>query len=76
MKTKSKFVIEGTHRNRECYVTDGNREIFFLMERQEDTFMGQAAGFSYFVKSCSPKYRSFLADSWKDAVIKLHAIFA
>ena len=82
--TKRKYVIEGTHRNRECYVTNGekgsflsgNVEIFFCMERNEDTFMGQAAGFSYFVRAVSPKYRSFMADSWKDAVRKLHAILS
>lgn len=74
--TKKKFVIEGTHRNRECYVTDGDREIYFCMERNEDTFMGQAAGFSYLVRAVSPKYQSFLADSWRDAVNKLHAILS
>jgi hypothetical protein len=74
--TKKKFVIEGTHRNREVYVTDGDREIFFCMERNEDTFMGHSTGYSYVVRSCSPKYNSFLADSWKDAVIKIHAILS
>jgi hypothetical protein len=80
MTNKTKFVIEGTHRNRECYVTDGKKgmdaEIFFCMERNEDSFMGQFAGHSYVVRAVSPKHQSFLADSWKDAVIKLHAIFA
>jgi hypothetical protein len=74
MKNKN-YIIDGSHRHRISYVTS-NDEIPFVIEREQDEFLGRPTGFSYFVRSTSPKHRSFLAESWGEVIAKLNEILA
>ena len=78
-QTFKNFIIEGSHRNRYSDVVHptklneyGSNELLFVIEREQDEFMGRKAGVSYFVKSKSPKRDSFFAESWSEVIVKLN----
>ena len=85
MKTTAykNFIIEGSHRNRQSYVVHpteldehGSNKLLFLIEREQDEFMGRPTGFSYVVISRLPKRSGFLAESWGEVIAKLNEILA
>ena len=78
-QTFKNFIIEGSHRNRYSDVVHptklneyGSNELLFVIEREQDEFMGKKTGVSYFVKSKSPKRDSFFAESWSEVIVKLN----
>ena len=81
-QTFKNFIIEGSHRNRQSYVVHPTeldeyghcKKILFLIEREQDEFMGRPTGFSYVVISRLPKRSGFLAESWGEVIAKLNEI--
>lgn len=78
-QTFKNFIIEGSHRNRYSDVVHptklneyGSNELLFVIEREQDEFMGRKTGVSYFVKSKSPKRDSFFTESWSEVIVKLN----
>jgi len=75
------FIIEGSHRNRQSFVLHptqldehGSNKLLFLIEREQDEFLGRPTGFSYVVESRIFKQGGFLAESWGEVIAKLNEI--
>ena len=80
-QTFKNFIIEGSHRNRQSFVVHrteldehGSNKLLFLIEREQDEFMGRPTGFSYVVISRLPKHSGFLANSWREVIAKINEI--
>jgi hypothetical protein len=76
------FTITGSHRNRQSWVNhrtirdEYGEELLYVIEREQDEFLGRPAGFSYFVRTVSRRYPSFIAESWGEVISKLNETIA
>ena len=73
--TYDKFIIIGSHRNKESYVDDLNKNQLFIIEKEDGAFFNQPTT-SYFVRSTSSKYKTFIADSWAQVISQLNQTIA